>query len=640
MTKSQVGTLLKVLEAIIHDVASFEPDLRDGLMRDLSRINSSTSSMGMVVLLTYLPDIGKYLEYSLSQGFLAPTTMPLMRRRRRGSHIPRLFQGMWLKLFDDRGCLQHNADPIFVRYFLQITQVFRKFDQDCPKEALYEQTSDFLALDSSLPSPSTDWDSPSSIGVSYDSCTFASRGASCDDQYDLFARRDSDEARMLDIVQRVADTISLTIGLFDYRLGRHGPGAVQEGYRSIAEKYSFKRWHSRLDEQFPFYGTAVSISEYGDVDYTEDESHSVLLAVPKTFSGPRLIAKEPSEHMFNQFSIMDFLVERVSRSWISNFIDFQDQEVSGGLCIEASRSGHLATIDLKSASDRMSLWAVERFFRKNEPLLVAMRACRTRFIDLSIDDQLPSLHKLRKFSTQGSALTFPVQSIIFLGICIAGTLAHRGLEPTMQNIGDLAGSVRVFGDDLIVPNDAFDTVKRLLELLFFKANDQKTHANGYYRESCGVAAFKGVVVTPLYVRRIGGTDASDPKESPISASNRFFEAGYWRAGDAIGSTVKVRGIPVLKGVTGPQGWFSYSGSRIPCKWNREYQRLEVRLFGRKNRTKRSPTALGPHLLRAFLQGRERNPVEPSFEGTPDWYPYSRWESKGRDAFRWAPSTLS
>jgi hypothetical protein len=173
------------------------------------------------------------------------------------------------------------------------------------------------------------------------------------------------------------------------------------------------------------------------------------------------------------------LSAQVTCSWVSLFITFRDQTRNQQLCLEGSRTSDLATVDLSAASDRMTCDVVGLIFRRNPHLLLGLQASRTRFVTQNLVSDLPTEIRLRKFSTMGSACTFPIQSIVFLTIVIASVLCQRNKSVTLRNICDLFGEVSVFGDDIIVPNDSRDLLYRALETMFFSVNTDKSFGIGY-----------------------------------------------------------------------------------------------------------------------------------------------------------------
>jgi hypothetical protein len=145
----------------------------------------------------------------------------------------------------------------------------------------------------------------------------------------------------------------------------------------------------------------------------------------------------------------------------------------------------------------MSTWLVERVFSRNISLLDAFQACRTRFLRQDRYQHLPESVKLRKYASMGSALTFPVQSIVFACLTIA---VGRHLHPD-QTIDRIAEQVRVFGDDIVCPVTWVVPLTELLTLCGLKVNSGKSFSHGKFRESCGLYAYEGYDVTPFRIRK-------------------------------------------------------------------------------------------------------------------------------------------
>jgi len=76
-----------------------------------------------------------------------------------------------------------------------------------------------------------------------------------------------------------------------------------------------------------------------------------------------------------------------------------------------------------------------------------------------------------------------------------------GLEPIFPR-GVYEGNFGVNGDDIIVPTRICGKVLRLLELLGFQVNEDKTFVEGPFRESCGGDYFQGKNLRGVYVKRL------------------------------------------------------------------------------------------------------------------------------------------
>lgn len=121
-----------------------------------------------------------------------------------------------------------------------------------------------------------------------------------------------------------------------------------------------------------------------------------------------------------------------------------------------------ATIDLKNASDSVSCQLVEFLFPKR--FVDALYACRAPYLEGPDGDY----YVLRKVSSMGCGFTFELMSLILL--CL-------GLEHDED--------FSVFGDDIIVTNDAAPGLVKDLEAVGFAVNRDKSHIGGEFRESCG-----------------------------------------------------------------------------------------------------------------------------------------------------------
>jgi hypothetical protein len=599
MPKGRADRFLGLYAAILKDVAAYHPNLVKGLDRDLSRLKSLVKQRGENVFLLDLPAVGKVFDRSLDDGVLQPIALPTARRINTRTNIPRLFQGLWLRVFTIDGVLQQNIDSNDVLFLRTLFFALKKYRKNCTPASLYKAIEEFYDVESQLPPPSHHWDGDGSslfrsdLGHLHD---LVSPGEATS----LFGNIKLGETRLLDDAQRVADIIASGFGEFlpqNHRF-RHGPGAVSDASSAKSYKYSFPAWGARLQQVFP--GEVFALANPSILGYGFDlsqvlplrEGCSRLIAVPKTQKGPRLIASEPTCHQWAQQSIRDFLDGCIRTSFIGDSIDFRRQDLSGTDALAASVDGSRATVDLSSASDRLSCYVVQRIFRRNLSLLGAMIASRTRFIENREDKKSPRLHKLRKFSSMGSALTFPVQSLCFFVLCVAAGLNFYGLTATPRRIRKIASLVRVYGDDLIVPAQWMPLVRELLTLCKLKVNDTKTYSVGNFRESCGTDAYKGDVVTPAQVLELYDESRLTSVQSVVDTSNNLHMKGFWHAADWLKSSLppKIKRLIMVRGTdVGCFGFESFS-KMVPIaakkRWNEDLQineYLALSFIGKKAR---------------------------------------------------------
>lgn len=161
----------------------------------------------------------------------------------------------------------------------------------------------------------------------------------------------------------------------------------------------------------------------------------------------------------------------------------------GLLPLGPSREAGLASLDLKDASDKLHLDVVKRIFPRN--WAEALTACRSAQTELPDGRLVP----LSKHAPMGSAVCFPVMALTIWSVLTA-------IAPSSA-----AKHILVYGDDIIVPSFMAEDAMRVLELIGFAVNKQKSFHKGPFRESCGEEFFAGCRVTPVYLRQNPDDDA-------------------------------------------------------------------------------------------------------------------------------------
>lgn len=196
--------------------------------------------------------------------------------------------------------------------------------------------------------------------------------------------------------------------------------------------------------------------------------------VPKSWKTDRTIACEPEGNVFLQLAFDSYIKRRLRQIGIN----LSDQTRNQRLAMRGSVRGDFATIDLSMASDTLSFNTVAWLFP--EPwfrYLNDIRSPKGRGVaDVTY----------AKFSSMGNGCTFGIETVVFVAACRA--------------VGSTACSV--YGDDIIIETELVDDLTKLLRFLGFRINQDKSHTNGPFRESCGANWFSGVDVTPIYLRDI------------------------------------------------------------------------------------------------------------------------------------------
>jgi len=329
---------------------------------------------------------------------------------------------------------------------------------------------------------------------------------------------------------------------------------------------------------------------------------SRLVSVPKSSTSKRSITVEPTVAQFLQQGLNLRLRKAILRDpYLRNCLDLSDQGKSQQLALEGSLTGAWDTLDLKSASDLLSKQLVTLCFASKPIFLSALMS--TRSLIVKVDDDLVSLNK---YAGMGNATTFPVQSVCYALICIAAIMDCEGWKPTRKRVMHATNCIRVYGDDIIVKREYTRHVIDWIEAFGLKVNPKKSFFSGRFRESCGIDAYAGVNVTPLYIR-FDPTNITrrDPSQlaSLTAYSNSLFEKGYYKAADLVKETVEKslgRLLPLVARESGGLGWHTRQNTSHLHRWNKYLHRFETRTF--VVRSKKFDDVLDgyPALLKSFM----------------------------------------
>jgi hypothetical protein len=316
---------------------------------------------------------------------------------------------------------------------------------------------------------------------------------------------------------------------YDGIMPRHGPGTTAEGLRGN-KKYLFQRWPKRLESVLPFseFGVASlrnedAIERIQDVTYTlpRDEDPVKVCLVPKTLRTPRVIAAEPVAMQWAQQGIARWMRDRIETQsrFTSGRVNFTRQDVNAQLALTSSRSsGVLGTLDLSDASDRVSAYLVQRMLRSAPALSRYVFATRSTRAKLPSGGVIP----LRKFASMGSALCFPIESMVFFLIMVSERARRAGVPVrSSRQILRYCENLYVYGDDILIPVDEAPAMVNALEAFGLKVNSAKSFWTGRFRESCGMDAYDGADVTPVYLRRALPGHRADIHGLVSSVENSF-----------------------------------------------------------------------------------------------------------------------
>ncbi len=210
-----------------------------------------------------------------------------------------------------------------------------------------------------------------------------------------------------------------------------------------------------------------------------------LFFVPKTAVISRTCCTEPLVNMLFQQALGAFLEECLAKSF---GVSLKTQAgFNRELARIGSENGSFGTIDLQSASDSISWSLVQRIAPSS--LLGYFRLFRCESTLLPGGGKMD----LGMISTMGNGFTFPLQTIIF-ACALRAVYQLMGLDS-----GCPKTQFGVFGDDIIVKQEAYGFLVRSLTKLGFKVNDQKSFNVGPFRESCGGDYFNGSFIRGVYI---------------------------------------------------------------------------------------------------------------------------------------------
>jgi len=175
--------------------------------------------------------------------------------------------------------------------------------------------------------------------------------------------------------------------------------------------------------------------------------------------------------------------------------------------------------------------------------------------------------KLEQFSSMGNGFTFELETLIFWAI------TSHSCESTGSS-----GKVYVFGDDIICESRSVTAVTAALRFFGFTLNEDKSFADGHFKESCGGDFWDGRPVRPFFLK-----ESLDEPHKLIAAANGIRRLGqdlfgsdrpFVRIHDAILRALPLRvrrcrgpkdlGDIVIHSDEASYGWTSSCHDRVWC----------------------------------------------------------------------------
>ncbi len=513
--------------------------------RDLKTVASRVEKEGEAFLTLALPGLAQYLELALDMGrlistedwvrgndtFEVPPAVPAHGqhthdvepyhrdgivgfRCRRGTRLPQFLFGLFEKIFDaNSGLLLDDPDIDAIQGIRQVCNLFKSILHPCSDAKVTMAFDQYVECDNQ-------------VGVFMRSKEFR-------DELPAFRRLSElafgDLFRDFDLMIWSGDSIT----------PKHGPGATADRLKANA-KYDNRLWTTRLEELFfagdflyPSWSHFLESEDRGDGPVWLEPGQELpvrVVQVPKTLKTPRIIAIEPTHMQYVQQGLAEMIVRGIqSDDLLKNFIGFDDQEPNRTMACQGSRDQDLATLDLSEASDRVSMMHVRALFARQPWLSRGVAACRSR--KASVPGHGDVL--LSKFASMGSALTFPIEAMVFFTIVLVGIEKELNSKMTRKDLQALIGRVRVYGDDIIVPVEYARSVANTLEDFGLRVNTRKSFWIGKFRESCGGDFYDGCDVGYVKVRRDLPSERKHVREiiSTVELRNLMYHRGYWRTAE-------------------------------------------------------------------------------------------------------------
>jgi hypothetical protein len=426
----------------------------------------------------------------------------------------------------------------------------------------------------------------------------------------------------LEIARRARVLLAKVFSNFDASdiVPRHGPGVVATKQR-LWEKYQWTNISSRITDLYPldeFFCSSLGhvCDSFDKFDRLSSKDYPAkVLLVPKDSRGPRLISCEPVDFQWVQQGLREAIYQLVESHPLTRYeIYFTDQVPNQKGALLGSLTGRYATLDLKEASDRVHLDLVRALFP--EHVFIALDAARSRSTELPDGRILP----LSKYAPMGSALCFPVMALTIWALLRAGLGDASCLSPKYR----ATGKIHVYGDDVIVPTEQSARAIEVLESFGLKVNRDKSCTNGFFRESCGMDAFKGEPVTPVRLRTVWSSSPSaDVYTSWISYANSFYDRRCFGVYDKL--VQQLTGVyPVIPsqeqvGLTCPSLRQATDNCMpIRTRFNSRLQRREYRVLVPIAPKVRREISGWEMLLRYFVEGCTSSIVDRTL--SPNWLP--------------------
>ena len=604
----------KLIAAILDDVHTLFEDVFDARVKKLTirKISDRLRAEGMGFLTKSLPRLGKAFDRTLSS--LEPLdAVSLGFEPKEGCKYPKLLGELFGLCLDTSGVPLQRTHPRSVQMIRQVLYLFYKYELGYSPDQESDVITQFLQTENDIASQQYKLWWVQSLLPSNLSDLPRLR----------FRTREID---IVEVTREARIALSNALSGLDPQdiIPRHGPGVVATKQK-LWEKFRWTNVSDRITSMYPldafFFASLGHVCDRPEVlsGIDGEDLPAQVLLVPKDSRGPRLISCEPVDFQWVQQGLGRAIMRHVEQGPHTRFsVYFTDQRPNQIAALLGSSSGRYATLDLKEASDRVSVDLVHLLFP--DWILPYLDACRSQATRLPNGDVIP----LRKYAPMGSALCFPILALTTWAILDAAFRVTTW-EGSQQCEPD---QIHVYGDDVIVPTAFAANAITVLEAFGLLVNRSKSCTNGFFRESCGTDAYDGVDVTPVRIRTVW---SSQPRPeiytSWIAYANSFYDRCMFASYDYI--------VSMLLRVYNPIPWdglYTISGKPatkpsdricIPVPTLRECPTMQQPIRSRSNKRLQKREYLVPtvksriirktmdgwlQLLRTFTEGWSNTPT--------------------------------
>lgn len=310
---------------------------------------------------------------------------------------------------------------------------------------------------------------------------------------------------------------------------------------AIADNYYRARWNLTADSpslrDMPILARRVEIEDLA-AWCCSNVPPAKFTYVPKDTKSVRFIAQSNSLSICVQKTYGD----AIRKALLLEGVDLNNQVINQEWAEIGSHTGLIATVDLSSASDSICLAHLRLFPQRWQEYFLSSRDTH-----IAVDGVK---HKLSMVAGMGNGYIFELQSLLFYAIALSA-VEELDLDTSFVN---------TYGDDIIIPTRAYDLFTMVMLAFGFEVNEDKSYAEGPFRESCGKHYFNGQDVSPWYAR----SDTSEVED----LYHYFNGLTEWqhRTGVNIQKAIDniTSNIPSKLRTRVPEGYSSRSGLLYPC----------------------------------------------------------------------------